>query len=145
MEAKYNQIGEKLRVAREKLGLSQIAIAKEIGIKQTGVSAMETGTYERFNFTLFQFLVKCGVNVNLIFDETVTPGEFRKNYRISKQLFLPAPDGFDDPHAPEGCLQCKAKDGIIDAQKMQIEVLYGTVGVLKGRLDISQMPPPVAG
>ena len=50
-----NEIGEKLRIKREKLGMSQDDLADLVGTSRKAVSRYETGTTEMGIVTFFQY------------------------------------------------------------------------------------------
>lgn len=94
MEQNSNDFqNNKLRLAREFIGLSQQDVANQIGLTQCIISLLESKGRKQISIAYLTFLVEKGVNLNLLFDCNVLPSEFflkLKSYtgQLSKEQSL---------------------------------------------------------
>jgi DNA-binding XRE family transcriptional regulator len=124
-----NFVGEKIRIGREYLGMSQTQMAAQIGIRQTGISAMEVGMYERVAVKMLEFYAESGIDLGSMFNPNVTPEEFRKVCRHGRPKLLSG--HVPEQAEPEGCQQCKVKEGVIVQLEKQITIMDRTIAMLE--------------
>ena len=114
-------INKKLAIAREMVNVSQRKLAQMIGVRQASISIMERKS-DKFQLSIAEFYYKNGIDMNLIFDDTVSAEDFadrclnRRKY-LTGQVDHPA----IIPNTP--CKECSYKDDIIDSLKSERDVL----------------------
>ena len=54
----YKIIGDRIKIARQKIGLSQKALGEQIGLDDTKISKIESGE-RKIDWVEAQFLVRC--------------------------------------------------------------------------------------
>ena len=65
--ASENSIGVRIRAARKSKGMTQRELGEHLGLDQTAVSKLETGTYEATPRQLNEFAIALGVSVGYLF------------------------------------------------------------------------------
>jgi transcriptional regulator with XRE-family HTH domain len=76
-------IGEVVRRARQRAGLSQSGLASRIGSTQSAVSRWEQGHDEPRLSTLASIVAACGLAANLVIDEDVDRAQIRQQLALS--------------------------------------------------------------
>lgn len=131
MEEK-STLSEKLKIARVALGLSQIYIAKTLGIAQTNISNLEAGNHIRLHPVCLKIFADNGINMNALFDDRVTPQDFEQSCLKKDTLMLPAHEG---EHGIDysNCPKCKANEGLIKTLERRIEHMDMDIARLEKR------------
>ena len=133
MEEK-STLSEKLKIARVALGLSQIYIAKTLGIAQTNISNLEAGNHIRLHPVYLKIFADNGINMNALFDDRVTPQDFEQSCLKKDTLMLPAHEG-EQAIDYSNCPKCKANEGLIKTLERRIEHMDMDIARLERRND----------
>lgn len=105
---------QKLKVARESIWFSQSAVMREIGYKQSGLSALEAGRSTYIPNKYLAFLVLKKVDVNGIFDENISLPDYEG--MCYGKIKKPQSE-------TEACGQCAVKDREISMLRDHLEDL----------------------
>lgn len=92
-------VGNKIRFFRERLGISQDALAMDVGVSKTTISLTETGKSWPQYDNLEAIATRLGVTVAAFFDD-VRP-EIRPTVDEALEVIRQALAGRVQPHAPE--------------------------------------------
>lgn len=134
MEEK-SPLSEKLKIARNALGLSQIYIARHLGIAQTNISNLESGHHIRLHPAYLKILADNGINMNSLFDDSIAPQEFEQVCLKRNTLMLPAHEG-EQAIDYSNCPKCKANEGLIKTLEKRIEHMDIDIARLERRGEI---------
>lgn len=97
-------LSNKFKIARESMEYSQTMAAKQSGWAQARISLLEAGVKDYVLPKYLSWLAKEKINLNAIYDDSVTVEDFEAICAGKVTLALPA-------HATsEPCELCKAKD-----------------------------------
>ena len=72
---------QKVKVARKQLKMPQREVAEAVGVKQGQVSKMESGNQKHVQIALIKLMLKYGVNLNAMFDDSIDAGKFSEIIR----------------------------------------------------------------
>ena len=124
-------IGKKFKIARESIlrdgyPISQTKAAKEFGYYQASISSVEQGDFANVSDLYLAWLASNGVNLSGIYDDKVTPEQYRMVVSAKAPLLLTA-------HGePESCRECEIKDREIMHLEREVNVLNKLVSTMEG-------------
>lgn len=134
-------LGMKLAIVRESLDepgsedrprpMTQVSAAKLGGWNQTNLSASELAKVAYIPVSYIEFLARRGINLTALFNEDVTPFDFRQicAERSGRTLTL-------IEHPPTPCILCAEKDREITHLNMVIDSNRDTISTQKQTIEL---------
>ena len=122
-----SQLAIKFKIARESLGLSQEESAQNAGLKQPTISKLESNKMSYLQPSYLYMLSSKNIDLNKLFDASITPGEFERLCRNAGRL-LPA-------HVDD-CPSCAVKEEKIKLLEKIVRTQERSLDVLSARDDV---------